>query len=224
MEKRHTLKVFDEELIKLKKAVKHMVEMVAGQLNDAIMAFSAIDYVLAEKIIENDRKINKQQEAVDSCTLRLLALRQPMARDLRHILTAAKMASNLERIADYACTVAKRTLELDEQDLALPMESIASMGRIGMEMLSQIGNAYVAIDAEEAIAVWRKDSEVDKVYSQVMQTLSQYMSQHSECVEPCIALLSAARAMERIGDLITNLAEEVYFLATSKQYLPVETA
>jgi phosphate transport system protein len=224
MEKRHTMKVFDEELTKLKKSVKHMVEMVGGQLNDAIAAFSAVDYVLAEKVIENDQKINRQQKSVDDCTLRLLALRQPMARDLRHILTAAKMASNLERIADYACTVAKRTLELGEEDLASPMESIAGMGRIGMEMLSQIGNAYIAVDAEEAIAVWKKDSEVDKAYSEVMQTLSEYMAQHSECVEPCIALLSAARAMERIGDLITNLAEEVYFLATSKQYPPVETA
>ncbi|MBI4776297.1 MAG: phosphate signaling complex protein PhoU [Deltaproteobacteria bacterium] len=220
MLKKHTMRVFDEELAKLEKAIIRMIDMAANQLDNAVLALSNRDYTLAKEVIERDQKVNQLQASVDACTLRLLAMRQPMAVDLRHILASSRMASDLERIADYASSVAKRSLELGENRVKEPVNIIAAMGKIACAMLSKVARAYQDSDPQLAVEIWQQDQEIDQLYSQVIQTLSILMSGEPECVEPCIALLNASRAVERIGDHVTNLAEHIYFMATGKVYIP----
>ena len=214
------MRVFDEELAKLAKAIIRMIDLGATQLDNAVLALSNRDVALARETIERDRKVNAIQASVDTCTLRLLAMRQPMAIDLRHILASARIASDLERVADYASNIARRSLEVGETVIEEPVKAIAAMGKIAGSMLIKVARAYRETDPQLAIEVWKMDKEIDSLYSQAIQTLSNHMAGETECVEPCIALLNASRAMERIGDHITNVAEHIYFMATGKTYVP----
>jgi phosphate transport system protein len=218
MDKPHTLTVFDEELQQLSGAILRMMELAGSQLHSAIQALVEQDGELARRTVEQDAQVNRLQEVVDGCTLRLLAMRQPFARDLRQVLAAGRMAADLERIADYAGNVARHSLKLAGRRVGRPVECLAEMGRIAGEMLQEVGGAYRRADARAAAAAWRRDRELDRLYTEAYQGLSGYMAREPECVEPCLALVHAGRALERIGDHITNLAEQVYFQVTGRAY------
>ncbi len=217
-DKPHTLKVFDSELKQLGRAITRMMELAAFQLQSAIEALVENNPELARETIERDAKVNELQKVVDGCTLRLLAIRQPFAKDLRQILTAGRMAADLERIADYAANVARYSLEQGSHQVDQALRLMADMGRIAGEMLAQVTQAYQNAETEEATQAWSRDREMDTLYAEAYERLSQYIAEEPDCVDTCLALVHAVRALERIGDHITNLAEQVYFQITGKTY------
>ena len=218
MEKEHTHKIFDAELNHLRQVVHEMIDLAVQQINWAMDALINLDQDLAKQVIERDKEVNGKQQVVDNLTLRMLAMRQPAAKDLRQILTAERMAADLERIADYASAVAKNTLRMEGRKVDGPTQEVLEMGRIAAEMLRELDACYMALDSKAASTVWARDDEIDDLFADVFGSLSRYMADDPECVGPCLALLNAGRAMERIGDHITNLAEQVYFLVTGKNF------
>ena len=218
MEKEHTHKIFDAELNHLRLVVHEMIELSLSQINGAMESLLKQDQELAQRIIERDKEVNAKQQVVDNLTLRMLAMRQPMARDLRQILTAERMAADLERIADYASSLAKNVLRMGGRQVDGPTQEVLSMGRIAAEMLVELDHCYMDMDSKGASAVWARDDEIDDMFSDVFGSLSRYMADDPDCVGPCLALLNGGRAVERIGDHITNLAEQVYFMVTGKNF------
>jgi phosphate transport system protein len=212
--KPHIVSVFDKELEKLKQTVAKMVDMARDQISDALKALVQQDEILAQRTVKRDHEVNALQSTVDGSTLRLLAIRQPLAVDLRQILAASRMASDLERIADYAAAIAKRANVTGGPEIDEMKTAIADMAEIAQGMLKDVGKAYLDTDVTMAKAVWDRDDEIDHVYSTSLRSLGEKMTEELECGEPCIVLLNAARAMERIGDHITNLAEHVAFVVT----------
>lgn len=218
MEKEHTHKIFDSELNHLRQVIQDMMELSIGQINGALDSLVKQDLDLARRIIERDKEVNAKQQVVDNLTLRLLAMRQPVAKDLRHILTAERMAADLERIADYASNVAKNTLRMEGRKADDPIREVVKMGRIAADMLAELDKCYMSLDSKAASRIWARDDEIDELFADVFSALSKYMAGDPECVGPCLALLNAGRAVERIGDHITNLAEQVYWLVTGKNF------
>lgn len=218
MDKEHTHKIFDAELNHLRQTVHEMIVLSVQQIERSMEALEKLDQPLAEQVIERDREINAKQQVVDNLSLRMLALRQPAASDLRQILTAERMAADLERIADYASGVAKNVLRMEQRKVEGPTQTVLEMGRIAAEMLLELDACYMSLDSKAASAVWSRDDEIDEQFAEVFNSLSKYMADDPECVGPCLALLNASRSMERVGDHITNLAEQVYFLVTGKNF------
>lgn len=220
METGHTLKVFDEELNHLRQSVLEMMELAGDQLTAGLQALRGGDKELAQKTIDRDREVNELQAVVDRHTLRLLAVRQPVAKDLRQILTASRMASDLERIADYASNLAKISLRLEGRDVSGPVAYMAEMGIIAREMLDLVAKAYREDQLQAAVHAWMRDQQLNDLYTAALQSISQYMITEPQCGAPCLALVNAARAMERVGDHITNLAEQVHFKVTGQEFRP----
>lgn len=219
MEDQHTMTAFDGELNRLKNAVRLMGTLAGSQLDSAMEALLARDVGKARRTVQRDAEVNGLEQKVDSLTLRLLALRQPVATDLRHIITAGKMAGELERIADYAANIAKRVGEpLSGPEAAGTMGAVRRMGQVAGAMLEEAMGAYAARDAVAAAEVWQRDDEIDAIYAGVLEALRAHMSRHPGCVQPCLDLLYIARCVERVGDHVTNLAEQVYFLVTGRMF------
>lgn len=210
----HTVKAFDEELEQLKSSIKAMMGLAGEQVQRAMQALTTGNEVLAAKTIASDSKVNRLQESVNDCTLRLLAMRQPVARDLRLIMAAHRMADDLERIADYAVGIARRSLEQAGMDLGDPVETLGEMGRVALEMLDKVKQAFENSDIDLAVEAWEQDDQIDDRYTEAIKELQTTMTSDPACVAPCMALLNAAKAIERIGDHTTNLSEEIYFAAT----------
>jgi phosphate transport system protein len=220
METGHTLKIFDEELAHLRQSILKMVEMAGSQLDDGLAALRDGDRELAKRTIEQDRLVNELQADVDRHTLRLLAVRQPVAKDLRQILAASRMAADLERIADYASNLAKTCLRLEVFNTSTPVGKMVDMGRIAGEMLALVAKAFQNSDTQAAIHAWMRDQQLNDIYAAVMQELSNFMAKEPTCGPDCLSLVNAARALERVGDHITNLAEQVYFQITGQIFHP----
>lgn len=216
-QKKHIMKSFDQELAQLKKTVIEMINMAERQVANSLEALATNNEVLAARTIANDVKVNRMQGAVDDCTLRLLAMRQPMASDLRFIIASDRMADDLERIADYAVGIAKRSLSNPQMELGDPVENLQLMGKISLDMLAKAKTAYQSRDLELTVELWHQDDLIDEQYTEAIKELQLIMAEDSECIEPCMALLNAAKAIERIGDHATNLAEEIYFFITGEK-------
>jgi len=140
------------------------------------------------------------------------ALRQPVASDLRHIVAALKISSELERIADYAANVAKRTLVLNQLPAVKPVSAVLHLARIVQEILKDILDAYIERDVEKAIRVWNRDEEVDDMYTGLFRELITYMMEDPRTITACTHLMFMAKNIERIGDHATNIAETLHFL------------
>jgi phosphate transport system protein len=145
-------------------------------------------------------------------TVRMLALRQPMAQDLREVVAAIKIASDIERIGDYAKNIAKRAIVLSTHAPLKPVASIPRMSQLALQIIKDVLDAYIEKDAEGARAAWRRDEEVDEMYNSVFREMLTYMMEDPRNIGPCTHLLFIAKNIERIGDHATNVAEIVYFL------------
>ena len=207
----HIVKSFDEELARLSDLISRMGGLAESQLEDSIEALQKRDSSLAEGAIESDRLIDEYHAEVDELAIRLLALRQPMATDLRHIVTALKVAPVVERIGDYSKNVAKRTIALNQMPPVKPLFTIPRMGRLVREMIKDVLDAFSNADVEMARDVWARDKEVDDMYDSLFRELLTYMMEDARNITACTHLLFVARNIERIGDLATNVAELVYY-------------
>ena len=207
----HIVTSFDEELSRLSDLISRMGGLAESQLEDAIQALQTRDSSLAEQAVENDRQIDDLHIEVDELAIRLLALRQPMGADLRHIVTGLKIAPVVERIGDYSKNVAKRASALNQMPPVKPLFTIPRMGRLVRDMVKDVLDAFLNNDVEMARDVWMRDKEVDDMYDSLFRELLTYMMEDARHITACTHLLFIARNIERIGDLATNIAELIQY-------------
>src|SRR5438445_6482728 len=208
----HIIKSYDEELERLSKMVVEMGGLAESQLAAAIDAVIRRDSELAARVIEDDAAVDQLERELDNLAIRLLALRQPMARDLREIVVALKIASDSERICDYAANVAKRSIALSQAPPIQPVYALPRMGRIALLLVKDVIDAYVERDPEKALAVWNRDEELDEMYASIFREFLTYMMEDPRNIGACTHLLFMAKNVERIGDHATNIAEDLYYL------------
>ena len=213
----HIVKSFDEELKRLTNAIARMGGLAESQIAGAIQAVVKRDTELAAGIVEGDQKIDELEREVDERAIYMLALRQPMASDLRAVVAALRIASDVERIADYAANVAKRAIALAQMAPVRPVHAVPRMGRIVQEMIKDVLDAYVNRDVDKAVGVWNRDEELDEIYSSLFRELLTYMMEDPRNITASTHLLFIAKNIERIGDHATNVAETVHYLVRGVQ-------
>lgn len=212
----HIVKAFTEQLETLTSTVAQMGGLAEAQLSDAIESIARRDISLAEAAIAGDPRIDELQQGVEDRALKLLALRQPMAVDLRETLAAIKIANELERIGDLAKNVAKRALVLNREPPIRLTQSLARMGRAAQGQLKQVLDAYSDRNAQGAETVWKQDGEIDEIYNAMFRELLTYMMEDPRTIGLCTHLLFVAKNIERTGDHATNVAEVVYHMVTGR--------
>jgi phosphate transport system protein len=212
MASEHIARAYEEELRKLSNAIAEMGGLAESQLGLAIEAVAKRDTELAARVVEGDAQVDQLERDVDNLAIRLLALRQPVARDLREIFAALKIASDLERIADYASNVAKRSIALSQSPPVRPVYALPRMARFAQMEIKDVLDAYVQRDADKAYSVWIRDAELDEMYSSLFRELLTYMMEDPRSIGSCTHLLFMAKNIERIGDHATNIAENLYYL------------
>ncbi len=219
----HIVKSYEDELNTLGAACARLGGLAESQLGDAVDAVVRRDPALATKVLQQDDRLDEIEADVEQKAIRLIALRQPMANDLRRTMAAMKIASNLERCGDLAKNIAKRTLVLSEiEPMPALNRSIERMGRLVETRLKEVLDAYTANDAERAMEVWRRDEEVDEHYNSLFRELLTYMMGDPRTITACAHLLFVAKNLERIGDHATNIAEIVHYEITGEQVSPAD--
>ncbi|MEO8113253.1 MAG: phosphate signaling complex protein PhoU [Phenylobacterium sp.] len=214
----HTVKAFDEELSALTAEVSRMGGLAEIEAADAIRALLQRDPVLAQAVVERDHSLDALEIEIEQRVVRLMALRQPVAIDLRRAVAAMKMAANLERCGDLAKNIAKRALVVSEAEPMAPlMRPIERMGRLVLKRLADALQAYANDDLPLATRVWSHDREVDEHYDSLFRELLTYMMGDPRTISACAHLLFMAKNLERIGDHATNIAEIVHYAITGDQ-------
>ncbi|MBF0093104.1 MAG: phosphate signaling complex protein PhoU [Alphaproteobacteria bacterium] len=208
----HTVKSYDEELGRLVNTIARMGGVAEAQLASAIQSVAKRDSELSERVISGDAKVDEFESEIHKQVMRLLALRQPVAVDLRNIVVALKISSDIERIADYAANVAKRAMILNQIPPVKPVVAISRMGRLAQELTRAVLDAYVERNLDKAIDVWKRDEEVDEMYGSLFRELITYMMEDPRNITACTHLMFIAKNIERIGDHATNIAESIHFL------------
>lgn len=215
----HIVKTFDEDLAQLVNMIAEMGGLAESQLADAIMAVAKRDEVLAVRVIDHDERQDELQEDIEAQVIRMLALRQPMALDLRTVVAALKIAAELERIGDYAKNVAKRSLTLMQaQPVGSAGNTIMRMGAIAGGMIHNVIDAYLNRDIVKADEVRVRDQDVDQLHTGLFRELLTYMMEDPRNITACTHLLFVAKNIERIGDHATNIAESVYYLVAGERH------
>jgi phosphate transport system protein len=207
----HVVKSFDQELKRLRNLITQMGGIVETQVALAADAIMHRDAASATRAVEEDAKVDALEREVEGFVIRLLALRQPVAGDLRQIVAALKITGDLERVGDYAANVAKRSIVLSQFSLPYSLAGLAHMARLVQGQLKSIIDALGENDAEKAVEVWRSDQVVDDMYNAIFRELITYMMEDPRNITPCAHLLFIAKNLERIGDHATNIAENVYY-------------
>jgi phosphate transport system protein len=215
----HVVKSYDQELKRLRNMITQMGGIVETQVALAADAIMQRDAASATRAVEEDPKVDALEREVETFVIRLLALRQPVANDLRQIVAALKITGDLERIGDYAANVAKRSIVLSQFTLPYSLAGLAHMARMVQGQLKSIIDALGENDAEKAVEVWRSDQVVDDLYNAIFRELITYMMEDPRNITPCTHLLFIAKNLERIGDHATNVAETVYY-AVKGESLP----
>ncbi len=207
----HLVKSFDLDLQHLRDMLTEMGGIVESQVAMAAEAILNRDSAIAMRAVEEDPKVDALEHAVEQFVIRMLALRQPMAGDLRRVVAALKVTGDLERIGDYAANVAKRSVVLGQYNLPYSLGGLSHMATLVQEQLKSIIDALGANDTTKAIEVWRSDRVVDDIYNALFRELITYMMEDPRNITPCTHLLFIAKNLERIGDHTTNIAETVYY-------------
>ena len=207
----HLVKSYDNDLKKLRNMMTEMGGIVESQVAMATDAILDRDGALAARAVEDDPKVDTLERDIEQFVIRMLALRQPMASDLRQIVAALKVTGDLERIGDYAANVAKRSIVLAEFAVPYSLAGIAHMARLAQEQLKQVMDALTAGDPDKAVHVWRSDQAIDDIYNALFRELLTYMMEDPRNITPCTHLLFIAKNLERIGDHTTNIAETIYY-------------
>ena len=213
----HIVKSYDEELAKLNAWISEMGGLAETQLQMALEALAKRDTDLAQRVIAGDARVDQLEKDVAHQVVRLLALRQPMAIDLRGIVSALKISSDIERIADYAANMAKRSLVLSQMQPMRSMGGLDRLGRLVLTVLKEVFDAFATNDVQKAHGVWLRDQEVDDMYTSLFRELLTYMMEDPRNITACTHLLFMAKNIERIGDHATNVAELIQFKVTGKE-------
>ena len=213
----HIVTRYDNELRELAVRITQMGGLCEMALTEATAAIKKQDTESALKIIDNDVRIDDLERETEELAIHLIARRQPMANDLREIVAAVKIAADLERIGDLAKNIAKRAVALQDQSQpARIIRGLDHISEIALHQLTDVLDAYTRRDAEMAMKVWHRDSDLDAVYTSIFRELLTYMMEDPRNITLCTHLLFAAKNNERIGDHATNIAETIHYVATGE--------
>ncbi len=207
----HFVRSFDQELKHLRDMMTDMGGRVENQMALAVAAVIDRDPDAATKAVESDPAVDALEREVEQFVIRMLALRQPVAGDLRQVVAALKMTGDLERIGDYAANIAKRSIVLAQFALPYSLAGLAHMARLVQENLKLTVDAVGESDADKAMQVWKSDLMIDDLYTVIFRELITYMMEDPRNITPCTHLLFIAKNLERIGDHATNIAETIYY-------------
>lgn len=208
----HIVSSFDQDLESLRTMIAQMGGLAEEQLGSAVDALMRRDVSSADDIIAADVKIDDLESAIEEHATLVIAKRQPVARDLRAIMVALRIASDLERIGDLAKNIAKRTHGMSDVQPQRIMMGLRRMSKLALEQLKNVLDAYTSEDADRAVDVWRSDEELDALYNSVFRELLTYMMEDPRVIGLCTHLLFGAKNLERIGDHATNIAENVFYM------------
>lgn len=209
--------VYEEKMGHLQERLQHMGSLVEESIARSIESLKKQDMDLARAVIDADDIIDDLENEIEEKCLEVIATQQPMAKDLRRVATLFKMVNDLERMADYATSIAKITLRIADQPLIKPLVDIPRMATLSQKMVKQSLDAYVRQDVELAIAVGQDDDEVDNLFGQIFRELLTIMMENPKTITQATHLLFVGRWLERISDHATNIAEEVIFLVTGEK-------
>ncbi|MDX6750852.1 phosphate signaling complex protein PhoU [Geminicoccaceae bacterium 1502E] len=213
----HTVRSYDEEMSHLTSLIMQMGGRAEKQVADAMQALVERDPAIAAEVIRRDDKVDRLEEEIDQQVIRLLATRQPMAIDLRIIAMALKISNDLERMSDYAVSIAKRARRLAEQPAFKPLVTLPRITAICLGMVKDVLDAYVERDTHKAMDVWNRDEEVDQLYDGLFRELITYMLEDPRRISACTDYLFIAKNIERIGDHATNIAEKINYMIHGAQ-------
>lgn len=216
------MSVFDDELRNLKERVLRMGLLVEAAIRDSIKSLVERDSDLAKEVIKKDHQINALDVEIDEECIRLIALRQPKAGDLRFITTAMKITTDLERMGDLAEDICERAIELNEEPPLKPYIDIPRMAEIAQGMLIDVLDAFVRRDPKIAYDVIKRDDEVDRLTVQVFNELLFFMIQDPKTVSRAVKITYLAKYLERIADHATNIAEMVVYMVEGKMIRHME--
>jgi phosphate transport system protein len=209
----HIVTSFDEDLGQLETMISEMGGMAEAQLSDAIKALVNGDAVLAARTITRDKDLDDFESEIGALAVRLLALRNPVANDLRIVIAVLKISSNLERVGDYAKNIAKRTMVLERgPKIGDAVHSLVRMAGLTQAMIKNVLDSFASGDSAKADDVRLRDEDVDRLYTSLFRELLTYMMEDPRNITPCTHLLFMAKNLERIGDHATGIAEQVHFM------------
>ena len=214
MANEHTVKAFDNDIASLRGLIAEMGGLAELSLTEAMEALVKGNQEMAAAVVARDKQIDAIEAEVDQLAIRIIALRAPMADDLREVVAALKIAGIVERIGDYAKNIAKSTDKIEQRKRFEPLTLIPAMGELAGSMVHDVLTAYAARDPVLARAVVERDARVDAFYNSLFRTLVSHMMESPATIGSAAQLLFVARNIERIGDHATNVAEMVYFAAT----------
>ena len=217
----HTVKAFDEDITRLRGLIAEMGGLAEVSIQEALEAMVTGDDEMAKRVIKRDPKIDALEVEVDKLAVRIIALRAPMADDLREVIAALKIAGVVERIGDYSKNIAKRVGEIETRKHFEPLTLLPAMGEIAAEMVHDVMTAYAARDPILALEVIAADDKVDAFYNSIFRNVVSYMMENPATISSAAQILFVARNIERVGDHATNVAEMVHYAATG-DYPPDE--
>jgi phosphate transport system protein len=211
----HTIKAFDEDLDRLRALISEMGGLAEHAIRESMRCLVQHDLDGAAKVVEDDKKLDALEIETERRAVQLIALRAPMAADLRDVVAAMKISIVVERIGDYAKNICKRVPLLVDRNIE-PVSLMPEMAKIATQMVHDVLNAFVERDAETAIRVIERDKAVDDFYNSIFRTLLTYMMENPNNIGQSAHLLFIAKNVERVGDHATNIAEMVYYAATGE--------
>lgn len=212
----HIVKAYDDDLASLTSMLAQMGGIAEEQLSRSIEALARRDTKLADRVIQADEKLDAMEVAVEEKAILTIAKRQPMARDLRVIMVAIRIASDLERIGDLAKNIAKRSHAIYDHIPRRLTKGLEHMGELSQSQVKLVLDAFAATDDAKALEVWRHDEDIDALYNSIFRELLTYMMEDPRMIGACTHLLFAAKNIERIGDHATNIAENIYYLVNGE--------
>jgi phosphate transport system protein len=211
----HTIKAFDEDLDRLRALISEMGGLAEHAIRESMRCLVQHDLDGAAKVVEDDKKLDALEIETERRAVQLIALRAPMAADLRDVVAAMKISSVVERIGDYAKNICKRVPLLVDRNIE-PVSLMPEMAKIATQMVHDVLNAFVERDADTAVRVIERDKAVDDFYNSIFRTLLTYMMENPNNIGQSAHLLFIAKNVERVGDHATNIAEMVYYAATGE--------
>ena len=212
----HTVKAFDEDITRLRGLIAEMGGLAEVAIQRSLEALVKGDDALAKQVIKGDKRIDALESEIDKLAIRVIALRAPMADDLREVIAALKIAGVVERIGDYSKNIAKASREIGDANRKKfePLTLLPAMAEVAAEMVHDVLTAYAARDAQQAREVIAADERVDAFYNSIFRNVVSHMVENPSTISSAAQLLFVARNIERIGDHATNVAEMVHFAAT----------
>lgn len=208
----HIVSSFDEDLVQVQAKISEMGGLCEELLSKSLESVQIRDAKLARGVIERDKALDALESALEEQVVRIIALRQPMAADLRVLISALKIATTLERIGDLAKNIAKRAIPLSSARQVKLTTSIVRMGRATLTQLSDVLNAHASRDVDVAIQIWNQDYEIDEMYNAIFREVVTYMVEDSRLIGVGAHLLFLAKNLERIGDHTTHISEMIHYM------------